>query len=58
MSNSVSPEQYLDSKVKPIFEPLLKKIVIEKPENPVNKFIINTTDSLYDRLLSEVIRKK
>lgn len=37
MSDYVSPEQFLDNKVKPILEPLLKKIIIEKPENPVIK---------------------
>jgi len=35
MSDFVSPEQFLDSKVKPIFEPLIKKIIVEKPDNPV-----------------------
>lgn len=37
MSDNLSPEQFLDIKVKPILEPMITKIIIEKPENPVLK---------------------
>lgn len=34
MSN-LSPEEYLNKKVKVIFEPLINNILLEKPSNPV-----------------------
>ena len=33
---STSPEDFLDKKVRPIFEPLIASCIFEKPESPVN----------------------
>lgn len=35
MLNNLSAEEFLNNKVKIIFEPMIAKLLLEKPEDPV-----------------------
>lgn len=53
--SELTPEEYLDKKVKIIFEPLVSQMILSKPDNPVIKLNLIDIASLYDRLASENI---
>lgn len=36
MSN-LSPEEFINKKVKIVFEPIITQILVDKPKDPVNK---------------------
>lgn len=50
-------EQYLNDKVRTVFDPIISKLLLEKPEDPVKFFFIKL-DSIYVRFSNKVIRKK
>ncbi len=47
MSNNIPAEEFLNGKVRIIFEPMIAKLLIEKPDNPVFTYN-NFTDSFHD----------
>ena len=53
MSN-FSPEEFLNKRVKIIFEPMISRILVDKPKDPVG--LINL-GSIHDRLVAQNIRK-
>lgn len=40
MLNNLPTEEFLNGKVRIIFEPMISKILLEKPEDPVYKFYL------------------
>ena len=53
MSN-FSPEEFLNKRVKIIFEPIISRILVDKPKDPV-RFI--NLGPFYDWLVTQNIRK-
>jgi hypothetical protein len=48
---SYKPEDYLDKKVRCIFEPMISALLMDKPKEPVKLFFINfNLGFIYDRL--------
>ena len=45
--SSFSPEEFLNKRVKIVFEPMISRILLDKPKDPVRMFNL---DSFYDRL--------
>jgi hypothetical protein len=43
-----SANDYLNSKVKIIYEPMITQMLVDKPNEPVNNKLINYLDSLHD----------
>ena len=53
-------EEYLNEKVRVVFEPMISKMLLEKPDEPVNltyPFDFKL-DTLYDRFSCKIFRKK
>ena len=54
MSN-LTPEEFLNKRVKIIFEPMISRILVEKPKDPVFFYNLGT---IYDRLAAKNIWEK
>jgi len=46
MLSNFSPEEYINKKVKILFEPMVTQILVEKPKDPVSLIFI--LDSIHD----------